>query len=120
MTDTSDPIVAACEAAGVTDPAAVLRLRAALALREPVARSILTWGAPVVSVITILTYAVLSGIALALTMRGDLPASTVAILSLVLGAASANASQVIGFWVGSSAGSARKDEALASLKSGPS
>jgi ABC-type multidrug transport system fused ATPase/permease subunit len=77
--------------------------------------SILAWGAPVVSVITLLSYGVIAILAVWLTAHSDLPPNAVAILSLVLGAASSMAAGVVAFWTGSSAGSQAKSDTIAKL-----
>jgi hypothetical protein len=83
------------------------------------AGSALAWGAPIVSVITLLSYGIISTLAVWLTSRGDLPPNAVAVLSLVLGAASSMAAAVVSYWVGSSAGSAKKSEQLERMTTPP-
>lgn len=75
------------------------------------AGSSLQWGAPVVSVVVLLGFALLSYMAL-YPPEG---ANTNVVLFL-LGTWSAMATAVVGYWVGSSAGSKAKDETIASLR----
>lgn len=68
-----------------------------------------SWGAPVVSVIVLLTF----GAVLALALLHGAPSGSETILNVLLGTLGTLASGVVNFWVGSSAGSARKTELLA-------
>ena len=69
------------------------------------------WGAPVVSVVVLVTFGVVMAIALTTT----LPNSAEPVLNVLLGTLGAMATSVVGYWVGSSAGSDRKDEHLVNL-----
>ena len=69
------------------------------------------YGAPLVSIIVLLTFALVVFVALTRTM----PQGAEPVLNVLLGTLGAMATSVVGYWVGSSAGSARKDERLASL-----
>lgn len=71
----------------------------------------LAWGAPVVSVIVLLTF----GGVMALALLRSLPANAEPVLNVLLGTLGAMATSVVTYWVGSSAGSARKETRLASL-----
>ncbi len=109
---------AASEAAGQTALAArladVAGARAAtVALAQ--AGSSTAWGAPVVSVVVLLTFAIVVGVALTRAM----PPESSAILNVLMGTLGAMATNVVGYWVGSSAGSARKDARLASMAERP-
>lgn len=75
------------------------------------AGSSMAWGAPAVSVLVMLTFGGVVSIALTQAM----PAGSETILNVLLGTLGAMATNVVGYWVGSSAGSARKDARLASL-----
>ena len=72
-------------------------------------RSPTAWGAPVVSVVVLAIFA--SVVAMVLT-RG-IPTQSEALLNVMLGTLAAMATSVVSYWVGSSAGSARKDDLLA-------
>ena len=71
----------------------------------------IAWGAPVVSIVVLLTF----GRAVAMTLLRAMPAGAEAVLNVLLGTLGAMATSVVSYWVGSSAGSARKDARLASL-----
>ena len=75
------------------------------------AGSAIAWGAPVVSVVVLLTFGGVVG----LTLTQALPLNAEPVLNVVLGTLGAMATSVVSYWVGSSAGSARKDARLASL-----
>ena len=70
----------------------------------------MAWGAPVVSVVVLVTF----GAVVSLTLLRTIPPGSEAVLNVLLGTLGAMATNVVGYWVGSSAGSAaRKDERLA-------
>lgn len=71
----------------------------------------MSWGAPVISVLVLLTFAG----ALALAWFQDMPPRAEALLNVLLGTLGAMATSVVSYWVGSSIGSARKDERLERL-----
>lgn len=73
--------------------------------------SSIAWGAPVVSVVVLLTF----GGVVAMTLVRAMPPGAEAVLNVLLGTLGAMATSVVSYWVGSSAGSARKDARLASL-----
>ena len=65
----------------------------------------IAWGAPVVSALVLLTF----GVVMALAFTRSLPDGSQTILNVLLGSLAAMATSVVSYWVGSSAGSARKD-----------
>ncbi len=71
----------------------------------------IAWGAPVVSLVVLLTFAIVMTIALTRTI----PSNAEPVLNVLMGTLGAMATSVVGYWVGSSAGSARKDEHLVNL-----
>ena len=77
-------------------------------------RSPSAWGAPVVSIVILGTF----GAVMALALVRAMPPGSETILNMLLGSLAAMATSVVSYWVGSSAGSARKDEHLAQLTSG--
>jgi hypothetical protein len=72
-------------------------------------RNTARWAAPIVSIVVLLTFAVVMWAALTRV----LPAGSEAILNTLLGTLAAMATTVVGYWVGSSAGSAQKTDLLA-------
>ncbi|HTW27888.1 MAG TPA: hypothetical protein VME92_12230 [Acetobacteraceae bacterium] len=76
-------------------------------------RSPVAYGAPVVSLVVLVTF----GAVMALALTRSLPAGSETILNMLLGTLAAMATSVVSYWVGSSAGSARKDERLAQVAS---
>jgi len=62
------------------------------------------WGAIIVSVVTLLTF---TGALVVAYIKGD-----PALLNLTVGAAIANATTAVGFWLGSSSGSQKKDDLI--------
>ena len=77
------------------------------------AKSPMAWGAPVVSIIVLITF----GTVMALALFRSLPPNAEPILNVLLGTLGAMATSVVSYWVGSSAGSAAKDARLAKLLS---
>ena len=73
------------------------------------ANSKLAWGTPAVS----LTVLAMFGAVLATVVLHGFPAGTETVLNVLLGTLAAMATNVVGYWVGSSAGSAAKTEAAA-------
>ena len=73
--------------------------------------SFMAWGAPVVSVVVLITF----GSVVALTLLRSIPPNAEPVLNVLLGTLGAMATSVVTYWVGSSAGSARKDARLATL-----
>lgn len=71
----------------------------------------IAWGAPVVSVVVLLTF---GGVVL-MTLLRTMPPGAETVLNVLLGTLGAMATSVVSYWVGSSAGSARKDARLASM-----
>jgi hypothetical protein len=72
-------------------------------------KSALAWSAPVVSGIVLLTFAAI----MTFVLTHSLPAGSETMANMLLGTLSAMATSVVSYWVGSSAGSARKDEQIA-------
>lgn len=73
--------------------------------------SSMAYGAAIVSVIVLLTF----GGVMTLTLCKALPSSAEPVLNVLLGTLSAMATSVVSYWVGSSVGSARKDDRLATI-----
>jgi len=88
--------------------------RQTIALAE--AGSKIAYGAPVVSALVLITFAIV----MTLAFSRSLPAGSETILNMLLGSLAAMATSVVSYWVGSSAGSARKDAHIAQLASGQS
>jgi len=74
----------------------------------------MAWGAPVTSLVVLVTFA---GV-MSLVLLHTVPAGSETVLNVLLGTLAAMATNVVGYWVGSSAGSARKDERLAQREAG--
>ncbi len=83
----------------------------AMAVQLAQAGNAAAWGAPVVSVVVLATF----GSVVALTLLRSIPENAAPILNVLLGTLGAMATSVVSYWVGSSAGSARKEARLASL-----
>ncbi len=103
-------VAAAMQAALVAQLADVASARATT-VQLAQAGSSIAWGAPVVSVVVLVTF----GGVVAMTLTRAMPAGAETVLNVLLGTLGAMATSVVGYWVGSSAGSARKDARLASL-----
>ena len=88
--------------------------RQTIALAE--AGSKIAYGAPVVSALVLITFAIV----MTLAFSRSLPLGSETILNMLLGSLAAMATSVVSYWVGSSAGSARKDAHIAQLASGQS
>lgn len=71
-----------------------------------------TWASAAVSLLVLALFGAMAALALFRTI----PPGSEPIMNTLLGTLSAMAMTVISYWVGSSAGSARKDERLAQLK----
>ncbi len=67
------------------------------------------WSAPVISAVVLLTF----GSVMILVLTLGVPAGNETIANMLLGTLAAMATSVVSYWVGSSAGSARKEERLA-------
>lgn len=80
------------------------------------AGSKIAYGAPVVSTLVLLTFAVV----MTLAFTRSLPLGSETILNMLLGSLAAMATSVVSYWVGSSAGSARKDAHIVQLASAAS
>ncbi len=74
----------------------------------------MAWGAAVVSVVVLTTFAG----AMLMTLLRAIPQNAEPVLNVLLGSLTAMATSVVSYWVGSSVGSARKDARLANLMSG--
>ncbi len=75
------------------------------------AGSKIAYGAPIVSALVLITFAVV----MTLAFTHSLPPGSETVLTMLLGSLAAMATSVVSYWVGSSAGSARKDAHLAQL-----
>ncbi len=73
--------------------------------------SLIAYGAPVMSVVVLVTFGVVMWIALTQQM----PSGSETILNMLLGTLAAMSTSVVSYWVGSSVGSANKDERLARM-----
>lgn len=73
------------------------------------AGSRIAWGAPVVSLLVLVTF----GLVLGLVLTRSIPEGQETTVSIMLGALTTMATAVVSYWVGSSAGSAAKDKLLA-------
>ncbi len=111
----------AAAAAAARDAAQVSALAAVLAdvagaraqtLALVQSRSALAWGAPIVSLVVLVTF----GAVVSLVLFRAVPAGSEAVLNVLLGTLGAMATSVVGYWVGSSVGSVRKDDRLALLE----
>ena len=111
----------AAQAAAARDAAQVSKITALLAdvagaraqtLALAQAGSALSWGAPVVSVVVLATF----GAVVSLVLFRTVPSGSEAVLNVLLGTLGAMATSVVGYWVGSSVGSVRKDDRLARLE----
>lgn len=72
------------------------------------AGSKVAWGAPMISVVVLAAF----GSVLIMMLTQTVPAGSEQGVSIMLGALTTMATSVVGYWVGSSAGSARKDDLL--------
>lgn len=79
------------------------------------AGSRLAWGPVVVSALVLAGF----GLVVVLALFRPIPPGSEALLNILLGNLAAMAMGVVGYWVGSSAGSARKDEMLRGATSRP-
>ncbi len=86
----------------------------AMAVQFAQSGSNLAWGAPVTSLVVLITF----GAVVSLVLLHAIPTGSETVLNVLLGTLAAMATNVVGYWVGSSAGSARKDERLARLTVG--
>ncbi len=72
-------------------------------------KTAVVWSAPVISGIVLLTFVTV----MTLVLMHGIPAGSETAANMLLGTLAAMATSVVSYWVGSSAGSARKDEILA-------
>ena len=78
-------------------------------------KTVSLWGAIIVSIVTLLTFTgalVVSFLTLKLSKDQDILKLSTSLLNLTVGAAIANATTAVGFWLGSSSGSQKKDEVI--------
>ena len=81
----------------------------AMAVQLASSGSTMAWGAPVTSLVVLAIF----GSVVSLVLLHAIPSGSEPVLNVLLGTLAAMATNVVGYWVGSSAGSARKDERLA-------
>jgi hypothetical protein len=74
----------------------------------PPAHLAIAYGPPLVSLAVLVTF----GVVLLVTLTNPPPAGSATVINMLLGTLAAMATNVVGYWVGSSVGSARKDAAL--------
>ena len=79
------------------------------------AGSRLAWGPVLVSALVLAAF----GAVVVMALFRPIPAGSEALLNILLGNLAAMAMGVVGYWVGSSAGSARKEEMIRGALSGP-
>jgi hypothetical protein len=72
-------------------------------------KSAIAWSAPIVSGLVLVTF----GAVMTLVLTYGVPPGSDTIANMLLGTLAAMATSVVSYWVGSSAGSARKEERLA-------
>jgi len=73
--------------------------------------SAIAWAPAVVSAIVLVTF----GIVMYSALTRSLPSGSETILNMLLGTLAAMSTSVVSYWVGSSVGSARKDDRLAQI-----
>ena len=84
-------------------------IRDAVGARAPSQRAAATWSAPVISGIVLVTFAAV----VTLVVTCGMPSGSETMANMLLGTLAAMATSVVSYWVGSSAGSARKEEQIA-------
>ena len=72
-------------------------------------KAAMAWSAPVISAVVLVTF----GAVMAMVLLYGMPAGSETAANMLLGTLAAMATSVVSYWVGSSAGSARKDDRLA-------
>ena len=72
-------------------------------------KAAIAWSAPAISAVVLITF----GGMMAMVMLNGMPAGSETAANMLLGTLAAMATSVVSYWVGSSAGSARKDDRLA-------
>jgi hypothetical protein len=72
-------------------------------------KPVVAWSAPVISAVVLLTF----GGVMAIVLLFGMPTGSETAANMLLGTLAAMATSVVSYWVGSSAGSARKDDRLA-------
>ena len=74
-------------------------------------KATLAWSAPVISGVVLVTF----GAVMAMVLLYGMPTGAETAANVLLGTLAAMATSVVSYWVGSSAGSARKDDRLAQV-----
>ena len=74
-------------------------------------KAAIAWSAPIISGIVLLTFIIV----MTLVLMHGMPVGSETAANMLLGTLAAMATSVVSYWVGSSAGSARKDERLAQV-----
>lgn len=72
-------------------------------------KATIAWSAPVISAVVLVTF----GAVMAMVLLYGMPVGSETAANMLLGTLAAMATSVVSYWVGSSAGSARKDDRLA-------
>jgi hypothetical protein len=72
-------------------------------------KPVIAWSAPVISAVVLLTF----GGVMVIVLLFGMPTGSETAANMLLGTLAAMATSVVSYWVGSSAGSARKDDRLA-------
>ena len=75
------------------------------------AGSVIAWGAPIISILITVGFFVM----LYVVIRQEIPESSQTLANIMLGSLGTSFTAVVGYWVGSSAGSAQKTNALEKL-----
>lgn len=78
------------------------------------AGSVIAWGAPIISILITVGFFVM----LYVVIRQEIPESSQTLANIMLGSLGTSFTAVVGYWVGSSAGSAQKTNALEKLARG--
>lgn len=82
-------------------------------IRLAEASSKIAWGAPIISAVITLGFFIM----LYLVIRNEIPESSQTLANIMLGSLGTSFTAVVGYWVGSSAGSAQKTTALEKIAS---
>ena len=72
-------------------------------------KTVIAWSAPIMSAIILIAFIIV----MSLVLTSGVPVGSETAANMLLGTLAAMATSVVSYWVGSSAGSARKDERLA-------
>ncbi len=73
--------------------------------------TLFTWAAPVISGVVVISF----GVVVVVVLTSGVTAGNETAANMLLGTLAAMATSVVSYWVGSSAGSARKDERLSQI-----